>query len=102
MGSYGVWSSGGSLNTARGGQGGAGTQTAALSFGGYTGTVYTAASESFNGSSWTNTPSMNTARSLTAGAGSQTAALCAGGFSPPSTGPTDRDWETVKDSEAAV
>jgi hypothetical protein len=33
-----------------------GIQTAALAFGGYTGTAYTGATEEYNGTSWTNNP----------------------------------------------
>ena len=98
LGSFGAWSAGGSLNTARRGLAGAGTQTAALGFGGAAATILTA-SESYDGTSWTSTPSINTARTLTAGAGSQTAALCAGGFAPPSTGATEKyngtSWTSV-------
>ena len=48
-GGYGVWSSGGALNTARyyGNSGGAGTQTTAIAFGGSTPTV-SAATEEWN------------------------------------------------------
>jgi hypothetical protein len=54
---------------------GAGTQTAALGFGGYTPSPFVATSASYNGSSWTGTPSLNTARYALGGAGTQTAAL---------------------------
>ena len=74
----GAWASGGNLNTARLLLGAAGTQTAALAFGGEAGPGL-AASESYNGTSWTNTPSMNTARSNVAGFGTQTAAVGFGG-----------------------
>ena len=57
----GAWSTGGSLNTARHDLGGAGTQTAALAFGGYT-TTAVANTESYDGTSWTNVNSLNTAR----------------------------------------
>ena len=54
----GTWASGGNLNTARNNVASAnsGTQTAALAFGGSSGS----ASESYNGTSWTTTPSLNT------------------------------------------
>jgi hypothetical protein len=56
-----------------------GIQTAALAFGGDTGT-YTAATEEYDGSTWTSVTSLNTARGLLAGnAGTQTAALGFGG-----------------------
>ena len=74
-----TWSSGGSINSARRGLGGAGsTNTAVLAFGGTDGTnrAYT---ESYNGSSWTELTDLNTARSFTGGAGVQTAALAFSG-----------------------
>jgi hypothetical protein len=49
------------MNTARFALAGAGTQTAALAFGGYDGT-YTAATEEYNGTTWTSNPGLNTAR----------------------------------------
>jgi hypothetical protein len=58
---------------------GAGTQTAALAFGGYTPPATTAATEEYNGSTWTSVNSMNTARRYVGGAGTQTAALAFGG-----------------------
>ena len=50
--SAGAWRTAGSLNTARDGLGGAGTQTAGLAFGGYTGSV-SADTEKYDGTSWT-------------------------------------------------
>jgi hypothetical protein len=51
------------LNTARYNLAGAGTQTAALAFGGYTGTPNTGATEEYDGNTWTSNPgSLNTAR----------------------------------------
>ena len=77
-----AWASGGNLNTARRFISGAGTQTSALGFGGFSGTTLTS-SESYNGTSWTNTPSLNTARFGAGGSGStNTAALCVGGATP--------------------
>jgi hypothetical protein len=55
------------LNTARGYLGNAGTNTAALAFGGQL--VWTAATESWNGTSWTEVNDLNTARRILAGAG---------------------------------
>jgi hypothetical protein len=65
---------------------GAGTQTAALAFGGrYPPT--TGATEEYDGTTWTTSPgSLNTARYLLGGAGTQTAALAFGG--QPGTGYT--------------
>jgi len=78
-----AWSSGGNVNTATQGGGGAGTQTSALKFAG--GNPFGIAdSESYDGTSWTTTPSLNTARYDTTGCGaSNTAALCIGGFQMP-------------------
>ena len=77
----GAWASGGNMNTARYSLGGAGTQTAALAFGGETfpPTIYETATEEYDGSAWTsNQTGLNTARTL-AGCGTQTAALGFGG-----------------------
>jgi hypothetical protein len=60
---------------------GAGTQTAALAFGGNTGPPNTGATEEYDGSTWTTSPgSLNTARRYLAGCGTQTAALAFGGY----------------------
>jgi hypothetical protein len=50
------------LNTARRSLAGAGTQTAALAFGGHLLQQDTAATEEYNGSTWTSVQSLNTAR----------------------------------------
>jgi hypothetical protein len=69
------------LNTARNALGGAGTQTAALAFGGDNPPPVTGATEEYDGSTWTTSPvSLNTARNFLGGAGTQTAALAFGGF----------------------
>ena len=63
------WSSGGNLNTGRTGLAGAGSQTAALAFGGTVATPstpqnpYKNESEEYNGSSWTEGNNLNQARS---------------------------------------
>jgi len=67
---------GGNMNTSRRGVSGAGTQTAALAFGGFAGSSpYSTASESYNGTSWTSTSSIPTSRYNPGGCGTQTAAL---------------------------
>jgi len=77
----GTFASGGNMNTGRVLLGSAGTQTAALAFGGST--PYTDATEKYNGTSWTNNPTgMNTPRGYLAGCGTQTAALGATGYGP--------------------
>jgi len=79
---YGAWSTGGNLNTARGfgASAGAATQTAALIFGGSPGPK--AITEAYNGTSWTEVNDLTTARGESAGAGTQTSALCFGGGRP--------------------
>ena len=78
----GSWSTGGSLNTAIRALGGAGTQTAALAFGGNA-PPGTADTESYNGSSWTELNNLNTARGYLSGTGTtNTAALAFGGALP--------------------
>jgi hypothetical protein len=105
----GSWSSGGSLNTARLGHGGAGTQTSALMFGGdnYPGGSAPrerAETESYNGTSYTEVADLNQTRRVTAGAGaSNTAAICVGGYTGPGvyTGQTETwngsSWTEVND-----
>jgi len=86
LGGYGAWSAGGNLNTARTSLAGAGTQTAALAFGGnINAPVYGITNtELYNGTSWTNNPTgLGTARYALAGAGLQTAAIAFGGVNPP-------------------
>jgi hypothetical protein len=69
------------LNTARWELAGAGIQTAALAFGGYTGTANTTATEEYDGTSWATSPgSLSTARDGLGGAGTQTSALAFGGY----------------------
>jgi len=88
-----TWTSGGTLNTAKGNASNAGTQTAAIAFGGSdktpgTGSVALTGTESYNGTSWTNIPAtLNTGRSSFAasGKGTQTAALAFGGYNGPPT-----------------
>jgi hypothetical protein len=81
-----AWASGGNLNTGRTGLGGAGSQTAALAFGGTVATPATPGnpfkneSEEYNGSSWTEGNNLNQARSGISGGGTQTAAIGAGGL----------------------
>jgi len=74
-----LWTATGALNTPRWDLAGAGTQSAALSFGGSTGSD-SAVTEKFNGTSWTATSSLNTARQILAGSGIQSAALSFGGL----------------------
>jgi len=78
-----AWANGGSLGTARDSGGSAGTQTAALYFGGYLGSL-SAHTESYNGTSWSELNDLNTAkRQVLQGLGTQTAALAFGGLGAP-------------------
>jgi hypothetical protein len=90
----GSWSTSGNLNTARSlmsGGAGAGTQTAALTFGGDSSGSILSATESFNGTSWTTLPaSMNTARLWNMGLGGQTTGLCIGGYTGADTSATEK------------
>jgi hypothetical protein len=63
----------------------AGTQTAALGFGGDLLGPISTATESYNGTSWTTVNSLNTTRAGVGGAGTQTAGLAFGGSNPPTT-----------------
>jgi hypothetical protein len=77
----GTWSSGGSLNTARGENfgNGVGTQTAAAVAGGATVPGNVAVHEQYDGTSWTETTDINTAREGTWADGTQPAFWVAGG-----------------------
>jgi hypothetical protein len=83
----GSWATAGPLNTARYTLGNAGTQTAALAFGGLTTppTTITLVTESWNGTSWTTNPaSLNTSRGYIGSCGAtNTAALAFGGAAVP-------------------
>jgi hypothetical protein len=85
LGNYGVWSSAAAYNTPRNASSLAGTQTAAVFFGGYTQptppqTVAQTYTENWNGTAWSNNPTgLNTARYAAFKFGTQTAALAAGG-----------------------
>ena len=76
-----TWSSGGAMNTARGGAGSAvnGTQTAGLAFGGESPGGNQTITESYNGTSWTEVNDMNTARGIMGGSGTQALALAFAG-----------------------
>jgi hypothetical protein len=85
----GVWAAGGNLPATTFGSGGAGVQTANLSFGGTAppgSPQKTAATFEYDGSTWSPGGNMNTSRTGPSGAGTQTAALGAGGYLFP--GPT--------------
>jgi hypothetical protein len=75
------WTAGGTMSGARYKLGGAGTQTAALAFGGIPapGGANQTATEEYDGSAWTSGGSLITAASQNSGTGTQTAALSFGG-----------------------
>jgi hypothetical protein len=83
----GTWAAGGSLNSARSGLGGSGTQTAALAFGGAAPGDPSGAMdevESYNGTAWTETTDLGSRR-YTGGSIGQTSSDAAyvGGYSAP-------------------
>ena len=97
-----TWSPSPSLNTGRGNSGVAGTQTAALVFGGRA--PDSTATESFNGTTWTSVNSMNTARWAIGSFGTQTAAIATGG-EPPTAATESWDgtsWTTVASSNTVI
>jgi len=89
---------------------GAGTQTAALGFGGYSPSPPSSPSAktvSWNGTNWTQVNDLNKARYFNAGAGTQTSALTSGGTGPTQpTAPTSTEswngtnWTNVADVPA--
>tara|TARA_R100000655_G_scaffold265_4_gene1072 strand:+ start:1846 stop:3660 length:1815 start_codon:yes stop_codon:yes gene_type:complete len=91
-----AWSSSGSLVVARDKCGNAGTQTAALGFGG-TGALVT--SDEYNGTGWKSAPNLNTGREGMASGGTTSAAWKAGGNPPATTNATEEyngsSWTTV-------
>ena len=78
----GAWATGNNMNTARYLLAGAGTQTAALGFGGAT-PPNSAATEEYDGNSWTVGGNLTAASYRLAGCGTQTAGLAFGGNPPP-------------------
>jgi hypothetical protein len=76
----GVWNTGGALITARYFSAGAGSQNAALGFGGVGGAFST---EAYNGTSWSTGGALSTGRYAAGGAGTQNAALTFAGFATP-------------------
>ena len=90
----GAWATGNNMNTARRVLAGAGTQTAALGFGGYVPPV-TGATEEYDGSTWTTLPAtMATARqsSGSSKSGTTSAALVFGGNPPPTNLAATEEW----------
>ena len=92
------WTDGGDLNTARSVGGGAGTQTAALMFGGdKPGTADE--TEEYNGTSWTNANDMNNTTKDMGSGGLQTNAMSAGGEGGPAKNLTElydgTTWSTA-------
>ena len=75
----GAWSAGGNLNTGRVGNSGFGTQTAAVTLGGYPPFV---AVEEYNGSTWTSVSSISPGLDSAGTCGTQTQGLLFGGQTP--------------------
>jgi len=75
-----AWAAGGNYPVATNGNAATGTQTAGLSWSGYT-TTYTPAANLYNGTAWTATGSVNRAMYYSIGAGNQTATIKFGGES---------------------
>lgn len=73
------WSVTGSINTGKRYPAGMGTQTAAVTAGGYDGATRTLVAEEYNGSTWTTVNSIATGRMSPMGSGTQTSALLYGG-----------------------
>jgi hypothetical protein len=97
----GSWRTGANLNTARNNLMGAGTQTAALKFGGRS--PNTGATEAYNGTTWTTLPaSMNNARSQGGGSGVQTSALAYAGETPDNTRNLTESWNNTAWSNVAT
>ena len=94
------WSTGGNLNTARAAlMGGAGTQIAALKFGGRSPNV--ANCEKYDGTSWTEVADMNSARSQGGGSGVQTSALAYAGETDANTRDLTESWNNTAWTEVA-
>ena len=77
----GTFASGGNLGSSGYAFGYAGTQTAGLLAGGYTGS-YNGNSATYNGTSWTSIPATSPNNGYSACAGVQTAAIFMGGYGP--------------------
>ena len=98
----GSWAAGNNMNTARRQIAGAGIQTSALVFGGYS-TAKEDKAESYNGTNWTEVGDLNTERSLLAGCGaSNTSALAFGGLlAPPEAVDETESWNGTSWTEVA-
>ena len=107
----GAWSTGDLMTIGLGNHGGAGTQTAALAFGGYRGVSGPAPTgaqkitQSYNGSAWTEVNDQNTAKDKTLGFGTQPAAINASGATPGYSALTESwngtNWTEVNDLNQA-
>jgi hypothetical protein len=101
------WTEVNDLNSARYQAGAAGTNTAALAFGGDPGSApnYVAITEQWNGTSWTEVNDLNTGRQYAGGAGTSTLALAFGGNTDPVTTVTEEwngtSWTETSDMSTA-
>ena len=99
----GAWSAGGALNSGKGEMGSAlaGTQTAAMIFGGDApGAGYLDLTEQYDGTSWTEVNDLVRGRSLVGGLGINTAAMCVSGNYPTDTN-YDEMWDGTSWTEIA-
>ena len=87
------WASGGNMNSARQDGGAAGSQTACLAIGGYTGTAAMDIVEQYDGSTWTELAAdLNTAKYIAGTVGTTTNALAFGGNYPPPGSTETESW----------
>jgi len=87
------WTEVNNINTGRTYIGSAGTSTsAALGFGGLTGSTYLTITEQFNGTNWTEQNDLGTARFMPGGAGTTTAGLAYGGGIPGGKTAATEEW----------
>ena len=99
------WTEVNNLNTARRNLSEAGTNTAALAFGGTSPSSNVAVTETWNGTNWTEVNDLNTVRYSLAGAGTNTAGLAFGGYGTAQSAVTETwngtNWTEVNDLNTA-
>jgi len=94
-----AWSSGGTLNTARKYQAGAGdSNSASITFGNYPREAIT---ELYNGASWTEVADLNENKGLFSGTGTSTSAITAGGNADPGKSQNTELWNGSSWTEVA-
>jgi hypothetical protein len=100
----GTWATGGALNVARAGFGGAGTQNEALAFGGYAPYPIQAGTctEEYNGTSWSTANPLINSRQNLAGTGTQAAGLAFGGTDPQTLSVLSSTEEYIKGGDIVI